>query len=623
MCGIFGKISIKPITNIQQCVESLNKLIHRGPDDSGIWISERQNVFFGHRRLSIIDLTVNGNQPMHDTTNRYVIVFNGEIYNFIELKKSLISKGHLFKTESDTEVILNSYKEWGISCPRHFNGMFSIAIYDKLKNEIFLARDRAGEKPLFISFNEKCFYFSSEIKAILNDTEFDRAINRVALDCYLSSGTTPGESSIFKNIHKLQPGCALLFDVNSFSPPISWKYWNLPELNVNCSQDIVTLTDDFEILLQESVKMQMHADVPVGILLSGGIDSSLVTAMATRVSDNVKTFTITFPGHNKFDESQYAAIVSKYFGTQHTKLSASDVSIDDFINLTSQIDEPMADSSSIPTFLVSKLIKQYCKVALGGDGGDELFGGYPFYSRVLNLKNKLDLIPEIYRYLLSRSSANFLPTGFKGRNWGQELFFDLENELPLTSAFFNRKDRRKLINDADDWLFVAEIIQKRNIPINQDIIQRATRYDFSNYLCNDILHKVDRSSMLNSLEIRAPFLDYRIIEFAFEKVPSVFKATKNDKKILLKNLCKKILPNDLDFNRKQGFSIPLSHWLNNDLKWSTYFREILLDSNSTFLNKKYIESLFNGHKKGRNNAERIYSLVVFERWREVNSINNI
>jgi asparagine synthase (glutamine-hydrolysing) len=623
MCGIFGKISIKPITNIQQCIESLHKLFHRGPDDFGIWTSENKNIFFGHRRLSIIDLTINGNQPMNDNTNRFVIVFNGEIYNFLELKKSLISKGHLFKTDSDTEVILNSYKEWGITCPNHFNGMFSIAIYDKLKNEIFLARDRAGEKPLFISLNNKNFYFSSEIKAIINDIEFDRAINRIALDCYFSFGTTPGELSIFKNIAKLQPGCALLFDVNSFSDPIIWKYWNLPELNINHSQDIVTLTNDLENLLQDSVSKQMHADVPVGILLSGGIDSSLVTAMATRMSDNVKTFTITFPGYGKFDESQYAEIVSKYFRTKHTKLSASDVSIVDFLNMTSEIDEPMADSSSIPTFLVSKLIKQYCKVALGGDGGDELFGGYPFYSRVLNLKYSLDFFPEIFRYLLSKSATNFLPTGFKGRNWGQELFFDLENELPLTSSFFNKNDRRKLINENASWLYVAEIIQRRNIPINQDIIQRATRYDFSNYLCNDILHKVDRASMLNSLEIRAPFLDYRIIEFAFSQVPSTLKATKNDKKILLKNLCKKILPKELDFNRKQGFSIPLSHWLNNDSNWTSFFREVLLDSPNTFLNKNYIESLFKGHLNGRNNAERIYSLVVFERWCNVNNINTI
>lgn len=624
MCGIFGIVSKEPIDNIKSYKLCLDAMTHRGPDASGEWISEINNIYLGHRRLAIIDLSNNGAQPMFDDTSDIVIVFNGEIYNYKELRKELQNAGFKFRTESDTEVLIYSYKHWGEFCTKRFNGMFSFAILDRQKNHLFLSRDRAGEKPLFYSLHNNKFRFSSELKGILKDPSFDATVNRIAVDCYLTIGSVPGNLSIFKYIKKLEAGHSLLLDLNTLCEPLIWKYWNLPLLDSELHQSEEELLNELEGLLEDSVRLQLlSADVPVGILLSGGIDSSLVTAMASRISNNVKTFTITFPGHKKFDESKYAEIVANHFGTDHIKLSGSQVSIQDFIDLSTQFDEPMADSSSIPTYLVSKLIREHCTVALGGDGGDELFGGYPYYSRLRDLNRLTEKIPEILRYFVAKMSGILLPIGFRGRNWAKELASDLDVELPMTSSFFDRNERKKLYGHPKDWFYAAENIQRQNIPIIPDLIDRATRYDFANYMCNDILVKVDKSSMMNSLEIRAPFLDHKIIEFAFSKVPSSLKANQHDKKILLKKLCKRVLPPDLDFNRKQGFSIPLASWLTEKGEWRDFFHDTLLASNDSFFDKKYIESLFRGQAKGRSNSERIFSLVVFELWRKNYKITNI
>lgn len=621
MCGIFGILSKRNIDDINKYSRCLDEIAHRGPDSSGDWVSGN-NIYLGHRRLAILDLSPSGAQPMFSEEGDIVIVFNGEIYNYQELKEELRSLGHSFSNNTDTQVIINAYKEWGVFCTKRFNGMFSFCIYDKKNNVIFLSRDRAGEKPLFYSLDKEIFRFASEVKAILKDTDFDNTVSRVGVDCYLRMGYVPGDLSIFKNVKKLRAGHSLLFDLNTYSDPIIWKYWELPEFD-HSNLSIEELIQQMEILLEDAVKLQLHADVPVGILLSGGIDSSLVTAMASRISKNVKTFTISFPGHKKFDESQYAEIVAKHFGTEHIKLSGSEVSINDFITMSSQFDEPMADSSSIPTYLVSKLIRQYCTVALGGDGGDELFGGYPYYQRLHELRNKIESIPGLVKYVAASSAGCILPLGFKGRNWLKEINSNLENGLPMTSSLFDADERKKLYKNGIDWHFVAEDIQLKNMPLAYDLIERATKNDFYNYMCNDILVKVDRASMLNSLEIRAPFLDHRIIDFAFKKVPSHLKATKENKKILLKMICKKVLPPELDFERKQGFSIPLATWLSSNGNWNKYFKEILLDSDNTFFNKRYIEKLFAGQQKGRSNSERIYSLVVFELWRKNYNIRNI
>ncbi len=610
MCGIVGIASKVDVGNYSWLKEARDTMTHRGPDDAGEWWSDNHNIGLGHRRLSIIELSDAGHQPMLDYNNRYVITFNGEIYNFQELRIILINLGFNFNTNTDTEVILNGYRAWGTEVLSKLNGMFAFCIYDIEKNFLFIARDRVGEKPLFYSFVNNIFKFSSELKALLyNQTNY---INYNSFDCFLSMGFVPGNLSIVQGINKLPPAHFLQFDLNS-GELIVQRYWEIPEFNnQNFDEDELIFT--LEELLYDTVKKQLVADVPIGVLLSGGLDSSIITAFAARSEKNLKTFTVRFPRYARFDETKHARLISKYFNTNHIELDATDVSFDILPLLAKQFDEPIIDSSMIPTYLVSNLIKSQCTVALGGDGGDELFGGYGHYSRLLLLKDKLKYIHPIIRKNAARFAETFLPLGFKGRNWMQSLNIDFNTGLPLIASYFDKATRKKLLNN-DNLIFNAELIREERIPSTNDILQRATRTDFENYLPEDILVKVDRASMLNSLEIRAPFLDYRIIEFAFSRVPSSLKANKNSKKIILKKLAKKILPNEFDFNRKQGFSIPLSEWLKMR-PWINYFEDVLLSNNDNIFDKKLIIQMIQDQKIGRSNSERLFALVLFELWRK-------
>jgi asparagine synthase (glutamine-hydrolysing) len=367
--------------------------------------------------------------------------------------------------------------------------------------------------------------------------------------------------------------------------------------------------------MEDSVSRQLVADVPVGVLLSGGVDSSLVTAMAVRSTSKVRTFTIGFPGYRTYDETEHARLIARHFGTEHTELDAGDSDVDLLPLLARQFDEPIVDSSMIPTFLVSRLIREHCTVALGGDGGDELFGGYGKYNRLLWMQQKLRGVPRSLRAAVARAARALLPVGFKGRNWLQGLDVDLKAGLPLISPYFDCGTRRRLMAGHGYWQSVAERIQEHRTPQTADLLQRATRIDFEHYLAEDILVKVDRSSMLTSLEVRAPLLDYRLIEFAFGKVPSHLKATVTKRKILLKRLAARLLPQEFDQHREQGFSIPLGSWLQSGC-WQEYFRQVLLDSESGFLfNRELVRNLLDGQVKGRANSERLFALGLFELWR--------
>jgi len=354
--------------------------------------------------------------------------------------------------------------------------------------------------------------------------------------------------------------------------------------------------------------------VPVGVLLSGGVDSSLITAMAVRATPKVKTFTIRFSGHGKYDETKHARRIARHFGTEHLELEATESTVDLLPMLVRQFDEPMVDSSMIPTCLISRMIRRHCTVALGGDGGDELFGGYTHYRRLLWTQRTLGRIPRSLRLPVSKAAGTLLPVGVKGRNWLQGLEVDLQSGLPLIGLFFDGSTRRRLVGQGA-WALVAERIREERIPQTSDLLQRATRMDFENYLAEDILVKVDRASMLNSLEVRAPMLDYRLIEFAFGKIPSYLKATATSSKVLLKKLTARLLPPDFDQHRKQGFSIPLGSWLQSG-PWQRFFREVLLDSDNTFFNRKAVGKLLDGQARGRANGERLFALVLFELWRK-------
>jgi len=490
--------------------------------------------------------------------------------------------------------------------------MFAFAIYDQRKKRLFMARDRAGEKPLFYSLNKKEFRFSSELKGLMADPFFPKRINPQALDCYLAFGYVPSQLCILKGVNKLPPAHALTYEIETNKLRI-WRYWSLPnskDWNKYTSRD--RLVEEFESLLEDSVKRQMIADVPVGILLSGGIDSSLVTAMAARNSTKIKTFTVRFPGYGMYDESAHARLVADYFATEHIELEASEFSADLFSILAKQYDEPLMDSSMIPTYLVCKLVKKYCTVALGGDGGDELFGGYNLYRRILRFKEKTKYIPRSFGRLVSYLSEKFMPLGMKGRYWIMCLRDDLNNSVPIVSLHFDSSFRKALLPFYECSGTAAERIKESFIPGCSDLIERLTRMDFTLYLPEDILVKVDRASMLNSLEVRSPILDYRIIEFAFSKVPHFLKTTLRQQKIIPKALARKILPPEFDTTRKQGFAVPLNEWLRKGAL--RFFKEVLLDPDCIF-DSKSVKKLLKWQDMGFNNAERLFCLIMFELWR--------
>ena len=617
MCGIIGIAGKAPIQDRDWLESGRDAMRHRGPDDAGTWWSAEGRVGLGHRRLAIIDLSPAGHQPMQDASGELCIVFNGEIYNFASLRRDLAAKGHVFSSHSDTEVILAAYSEWGVACLAHLNGMFAFALYDGRQRQLFMARDRAGEKPLFYALAKGALRFASELKGLMADPTFPRRIDSEALDCYLTMGYVPGERCMLQGVNKLPPAHALVFNLESGQSRV-WRYWQLPEADTPTTSgpaDEAALLDELEALLEDAVRRQLVADVPVGILLSGGVDSSLITAMAVRASPKVKTFTIRFTGHGQYDETEHARLIARHFATEHVELEAGESTVDLMPLLSHQFDEPMVDSSMIPTYLVSQLVRKHCTVALGGDGGDELFGGYIHYNRMLWIQQKLSGIPRSLGVLAAHAAVSLLPTGFKGRKWLQGLGVDLRQGLPLiAAASFDRTTRQALMTGSGQWPLVAESIHAQQIPRTPDLLQRATRMDFGCYLPEGILVKVDRASMLNSLEVRAPLLDYRLIEFAFGKVPSHLKATATSRKVLLKKLTARLLPSAFDQHRKQGFTIPLGSWLQSG-PWQDLFRETLLGSDNTLFCHKTIGKLLAGQAKGLANSERLFGLVLFELWR--------
>lgn len=619
MCGIIGVASSRgEIINREWIKVGRDTMYHRGPDACGEWWSTDRKVGLGHRRLAILELTNAGDQPMIDPNTGNAVIFNGEIYNFKELKSILLKEGYSFRTNSDTEVLLASYNKWGFDCVNKFNGMFAFALYDNQKKTIFLSRDRAGEKPLYYYLENNILTFASELKPFLLQKNKKYKIDRNALDCYLTMGYIPGDMCILSGFYKLKPAHSLLFDTLSGDIK-TWEYWEIPSFEKsNFSTNTNDLTDELESLLESAVQLQLTADVPIGVLLSGGVDSSLITAMASRSSNKVKTFTIGFPGYGQNDETTHAKLISDHFGTEHIVLDAEMPNSDLIIRLAKQFDEPMVDSSMIPTYMVSNLVKKYCTVALGGDGGDELFGGYTTHRSFLNLSQKFQHFPLNVRKLIAKIAKESLPVGFKGRNYLMNVGLDFDKDIPVFSEIFDSSFRKKLLS-SNGFTF-AEEIRKNLTSSDFDLIQRLTRTDFKNYLPEDILVKVDRASMMNSLEIRAPFLDHRLIEFAYSKVPTSLKTSTNDQKIILKKLAKKLLPQEFDFQRKQGFSIPIYGWLKKSGSFRDLFWSVLNDSDCIF-DKKAIRSLLEGQDKGYSNGERIFALVLFELWRKEYSLD--
>ena len=635
MCGIFGAFNPSGSIASRTGLSATQVLRHRGPDALGVlaevaagqpplvlWnldaapssetdLPEFCRLFLGHRRLSIVDLSENGAQPMGTPDGAVWIVFNGEIYNYQDLRLEL-SGAYTFRSSSDTEVILAAYRKWGEGCVEKLQGMFAFCIYDRAAQRLFLARDRAGEKPLFYFHSRERFAFASELKALWQDPGIPRRIDPAMLQFYLAFGYVPAPHCMAKGLSKLPAGHAMSLNMQGGNLRV-WRYWDLPGPDTGVARNDDELTQELERLLTDSVRRQLVADVPVGVLLSGGLDSSILAALAARASKStIRTFTITFPGFREYDEGPFAKKVASHIGSDHRELVAESSSVDLLKVLARQFDEPMGDSSMVPTHLVSKLIREHAKVAVGGDGGDELFGGYMHYSRAQQQEVLIRRLPAAARALVSGAASRLLPIGFRGRNYFLSLERDLSWNLAHLNVHFDHRTRSRLLrcreDDAPERYKMNLFDPARGLP------GQLMAADFKSYLCEDILVKVDRASMLASLEVRAPFLDHRLIEFAFSRVPNASRATPTSRKILLRRLARKLLPADVDWTRKQGFSIPLHQWIRGE--WGAFFKSVLLDPGNDIFDHKVVGRLFTNQSRLCSNTERLFALTMFVLWRK-------
>lgn len=610
MCGIYGVIDHNQPISPEFLEKRRDTLSHRGPDDAGLWLNPSRHVGLGHRRLAILDLSAAGHQPMVSPDGRYAIVFNGEIYNFRELRAELEKLGCPFHGHSDTEVVLAAYMMWGEACLGRFNGMFAFAIYDDGGGEcspsVFFARDRAGKKPFYYRRETRRFQFASELKALDGPRELDPD----ALNFYLALGYVPDDRCLVSGVNKLPPAHAARLNLATLDLNV-WRYWTLPTNKRDAASDGEMLADQVQSILLDSVRLRLISDVPVGVLLSGGLDSSLIVAAAAQQSAGpVKTFTIAIPG-SQYNEAHYARQVADYFSTEHHVLDVGEPSLDVLQELAAFVDEPIADSSLLPSFMVTKLTRRHVTVALGGDGGDELFGGYSDYPVSLSDQRRWGWIPAM-ALSMAGTMASALPAGVKGRNRLTSLRGGPLQQMIWGSPYFDAALRRRIFNRAqfqemgeeldapEHWLL--GLYQAGGSPIDS-----MTRTHFGSILPDDFLVKVDRASMANSLEMRSPFLDYRLVEFAFSSIPDRWKVCGSETRRVQKILAKRMLPPSLDVQRKQGFSIPMDEWLRADgcrVVW-----DVMSDLPEA-INKMEVENLIRGHMNGRANGARLFALLM-------------
>lgn len=616
MCGIAGKVSFGQSVDMPLLERQRDSMTHRGPDSAGLWQSPDRRVGFAHRRLAIIDLSPGGHQPMVHQQTGVTITFNGEIYNYVSLRDDLRARGHEFRTHSDTEVILAAFVEWGVDCVERLDGMFALAIYDPRSERVMLARDRAGEKPLFYRVTSAGVEFASEMKALLLDPSCPRRIRAKSLDEFFGYGYVTGENTIFADIKRVEPGALLLIDLNSGSCT-SRRYWSLPQFDQRTpKRQLDVVASSLCEVLEGAVRRQLVADVPVGILLSGGVDSSIIAALAARVSESrVRTFTVRFPGHSQYDEGPFAKLVAQHVGSDHVELEASPPDPDLMSRLVAQFDEPISDSSMIPTYLVCREIRRHATVAIGGDGGDELFGGYHRYPAQLRQEQLRARVPGFARRAIAAGSA-LLPVAAPGRGFLSALGGGADDSIANPGRIFREDERlalsRALREHAGVAAGAAERVRRAFMRDRATLLQRATAVDFASYMVDDVLVKVDRASMLTSLEVRAPFLDRSVIEFAFSQVPDEFKATDIGRKLILRELGSSLLPASLDLTRKQGFSIPIDAWLQNE--WKSVIDDALQGESPMLVDASAVARYRGLLSQGKAVGNRLFTLAFLLLW---------
>jgi asparagine synthase (glutamine-hydrolysing) len=610
MCGIAGIVSLDGNPVLEREIRDMcAAIVHRGPDDDGFYCTPEAGL--GMRRLSIIDLH-SGHQPVGNEDGSVWVVFNGEIYNFKELRSWLQRRGHVFTTRTDTEVIVHLYEEYGQRCVEYLRGMFAFALWDTRRKQLLLARDRIGIKPLYFAEAGGRIVFASELKSILQLPEVERKLNWSAVAHLFSFLTTPPAASILDGIHKLEPGH--LLRAGPGRRPVVERYWTL-EFTPDYGRDESYFVDGVRELLDESVRLHMVSDVPVGAFLSGGLDSSAVVATAARLTpDPLQTFSIGF-AEPDYNELGHAGLVAAKFGADHHELTLGPDALDQLDDLAWHLDEPFGDSSAIPTYLVSKLASQSVKVVLSGDGGDELFGGYEKYV-VEQRERTTRFLPAPARGLLGRI-GRAMPEGMRGRNFLHHHSLPAAQRYLDACTLFRHDEMQRmfqpefseLLRPHQPWRSKAAYLESGG-----NWLSSLQGLDVNNYLPLDILTKVDRMSMAHSIETRVPLLDHKLVEFA-ATIPGEMNLRGGTTKYVLKRAMRGILPDRIIDRPKQGFAIPLGYWFRGKL--GSYVRDLLLSDSARgrgFFERPYIESLVARHERGQNLDLQLWTLISFELW---------
>jgi len=639
MCGIVGFRSRNDFDTLRESLPlAVSRLRYRGPDDSGLFFDPEAGVGLGHSRLSVIDLSTAGHQPMSSDDGRVQIAHNGEVYNFREIRDVLEGCGHSFHSGTDTEVVLKAYLQWGIDCVRRFVGMFALSLWDGQKRCLFLVRDRLGIKPLYYHFSRGNLLFASELKALMRFDDFKKDIDREAISLFLHYQYIPAPRTIFRDTQKLLPGHYMVFDGERLA---SHPYWNLPEVPEGLESSHLTEEESLEALdslLTQAVSDCLISDVPLGALLSGGIDSSVVVALMQKVNASpVRTFSVGFrePGYN---EAPWASKVAKHLGTDHTEFYVTPKETMDVIPRLPEIyDEPFADSSAIPTYLVCRLARSRVTVALSGDGGDEQFSGYTRYWSTQAMAKVFQCLPGSIKkelaFLLGALPSRwvekcylqwrqFLPQSFRVANfrdkWQKLISLMSQTEIQelyrMTICLWSEEDLIRLTGQR-----LPEGVYEETFRQTEDwsLLSRLMRVDQKTYLPDAMMTKADRASMAVSLEVRVPLLDHRVVEYT-AKLPEGLKYRNGTGKHLLKKLLARYIPTELFERPKMGFGVPIDSWFRGDLK------PLLLDYLSPehlrkegLLDQTVVEETIREHLSGQSNHQyRLWALLMWEMWRE-------
>jgi asparagine synthase (glutamine-hydrolysing) len=616
MCGIFGikYIDSARLANKQLVIDSTDLMSHRGPDDAGYWV--QGSVGLGHRRLSIIDLSPLGHQPMFNEDGCVGLVYNGEIYNYQELYKPLCDKGHTFRSRSDTEVIIHAYEEWGFDCVNQFNGMFAFGIWDERKQSLWIVRDRLGIKPLYYYWNGDVFIFSSEIKPILKTGFVKPEMNEKVLDAYFSLGYVPGPETMFRNIKKVMPGHYLSLHAGKLTDT---EYWDFAYVEDNILS-YREYEEKLEVLLQDSIRKRLRSDVPLGVFLSGGLDSSTVVAlMSDMISDPINTFTVGYDMSRNFSEEPFAEMVATKFNTKHHvfKLEPDDffTSIEKLVEFA---EEPIVEPAAIALYHISKLARQSATVLLSGEGSDEILAGYFLYD----IMSKIDKIQKYVPSPLLRlvKSASVFSNQLKIKKYSDWLCLPLERRYQGTSSYLTdmmKKDlySKEFYDSKGNYLEDTFSAYFAKVGSKPDSLAKMLYVDTKTWLVDDLLVKADKMTMAASIELRVPFLDYRMVELA-ASFPSDIKLASGNGKAILKSIMKNKLPESIVNRKKMGFPVPIDNWFGSELKKSLD----LLENNvelTKWINPEFMQhNIFKNNNGMADNGKLIMSLLVLTFWRD-------